>query len=218
MTKPIRVLLVDDHRLVRSGIRSLLERMAGVEVVGEADDGHSALEFLQTDRPDIVLMDIAMAGLNGLEATTRMSNAFPDVRVIILSMHANEEYVMKALRAGAAGYLLKDAATAELERALKSVLRGNTYLSGPISQQVIEKYKERILLEVDPLEQLTPRQREVLQLIAEGRTTKEIAQVLEISAKTVEAHRAQLMDRLKISNIPDLVRFAVRIGIVSPEL
>lgn len=217
MSKPIRVLLADDHRLVRAGIRSLLQGMAGVEVVGEADDGQSALKLVQTHRPDIVLMDIAMSGLNGLEATTRISIDFPDTRVIILSMHANEEYVIKALRAGAAGYLLKDAATTELSRALKSVLRGNTYLSGPISQHVIEKYRERIVEEKDPLQHLTTRQREVLQLIAEGRTTKEIAEFLKISAKTVETHRSQLMDRLKIGNVPGLVRYAIRMGIVSSE-
>ncbi len=212
----IRILLADDHNLMRAGIRSLLEKIVGVEVVGEASDGREAFESVKVHAPNIVLMDIAMAGLNGLEATARIIKEFPQVRVIILSMHANEEYVVQTLRAGAAGYLLKDAATAELELAIQAVARGDTYLSPAISRRVIEEYLGRTSNQRGPGEQLTPRQREILQLIAEGKSTKEIAFVLNVSIKTVETHRTQLMDRLNIHDIPGLVRQAMRMGLVPP--
>lgn len=212
----IRILLADDHNLMRAGIRSLLEKIVGVEVVGEASDGREAFESVKAHAPNIVLMDIAMAGLNGLEATARIIKEFPQVRVIILSMHANEEYVVQTLRAGAAGYLLKDAATAELELAIQAVARGDTYLSPAISRRVIEDYLGRTSNQRNPGEQLTPRQREILQLIAEGKSTKEIAFVLNVSIKTVETHRTQLMDRLNIHDIPGLVRQAMRMGLVPP--
>jgi DNA-binding NarL/FixJ family response regulator len=212
-----RILLADDHTLLRAGIRSLLEKMPGVEVVGEAADGREALNLVKTHLPNVVLMDIAMAGLNGLEATARIVRDHPNVRVIILSMHANEEYVLQTLRAGASGYLLKDAATAELELAIQAVARGDTYLSPAISRRVIEDYLGRTSGEKGPLEQLTPRQREILQLVAEGRSTKEIAFVLSLSVKTVETHRTQLMDRLGIHDVPGLVRHAMRMGLVPPE-
>ncbi len=212
----VRILLADDHTLLRAGIRSLLEKMPGVEVVGEAADGREALGLVKSHLPNLVLMDIAMAGLNGLEATARMAREFPTVRVIILSMHANEEYVLQTLRAGASGYLLKDAATAELELAIQAVARGDTYLSPAISKRVIEDYLGRTSGEKGPMEQLTPRQREILQLVAEGRSTKEIAFVLNVSVKTVETHRTQLMDRLDIHDVPGLVRYAMRVGLVPP--
>jgi DNA-binding NarL/FixJ family response regulator len=212
-----RILLADDHTLLRAGIRSLLEKMPGVEVVGEAADGREALNLVKELLPSIVLMDIAMAGLNGLEATARIAKEFPHTRVIILSMHANEEYVLQTLRAGAAGYLLKDAATAELELAIQAVARGDTYLSPAISKRVIEDYLGRTTGEKSPMELLTPRQREILQLIAEGKTTKEMAFVLNVSVKTVETHRTQLMDRLNIHDVPGLVRHAMRMGLVPPE-
>ena len=215
--KNVRIFLADDHTLLRAGIRSLLEKMPGVEVVGEAADGREALNLVKTLLPDIVLMDIAMAGLNGLEATARIAREFPGVRVIILSMHANEEYVLQTLRAGAAGYLLKDAATAELELAIHAVARNDTYLSPAISKRVVEDYLGRTSGEKSPLEQLTPRQREILQLIAEGKSTKEMAFVLGVSVKTVETHRAQLMDRLGVHDVPGLVRHAMRMGLVPPE-
>ncbi len=215
--KSIRVLLADDHALVRAGIRALLENLEMVGTVAEANDGREALERIRSKRPDVVLMDIAMKQLNGLEATTRVCQEFPQVKVIILSMHANEEYVLQALRAGAAGYLLKDAATVELELAIQAVLRGEIYLSPAISKQVIDSYLWDLSDQPDPLERLTRRQREILQLIAEGQTTKETAYLLEISVKTVETHRAQLMSRLGIHDIPGLVRFALRVGLVSPE-
>jgi DNA-binding NarL/FixJ family response regulator len=213
----IRVLLADDHALVRAGIRSLIEKIANVEVVGEASTGREALELVKSKLPNLVLMDIAMAELGGLEALPRITKEFPGVRVIILSAHANEEYVIRALRSGAAGYMLKDAATAELELAIRSVTEDKTYLSPSISRAVINDYLQRIGGPVSPLEQLTPRQREILQSIAEGRSTKEIACTLDISIKTVEAHRLQLMERLNIHEVAGLVRYAIRVGLVSSE-
>jgi len=214
--KSIRVLLADDHTLVRAGFRTLLQNLAGIEVVAEADNGRDALRLIEVHQPDVVLMDIAMPGLNGLEATARATERFPHVRVIVLSMHMNEEYVLRALRAGADGYLLKDSDIAELELAIKAVTRGETYLSPPISKQVAE-YVRRVNGEPSSLERLTPRQVEVLQLIAEGHTTKEVARVLDVSVKTVETHRAQLMERLGIHDIAGLVRYAIREGLVTSE-
>jgi len=217
MMKPIRVLLADDHTLVRAGIRSLLENMEGIEVIAEAGDGREALRLVRTHRPDVVLMDIAMPGLNGLEAAARIAKKFPNVRVIILSMHVNEEYVLQALRAGAAGYMVKGADAAELEIAIRAVARGETYLSPMVSKHVVTDYIQRISGETSPLELLTPRQREVLQLIAEGYSTKKIARTLKISVKTVETHRMQLMERLDIHDIAGLVRYAIRVGLVKPD-
>jgi DNA-binding NarL/FixJ family response regulator len=215
--KPIHVLLAEDHALVRAGFRALLENLHGIQVIAEAGDGREAMRLIETHRPDVVLMDITMPGLNGLEAAARVANEFPYVHVIILSMHANEEYVLQALRAGAAGYLLKDADPTELELAVTAVARGETYLSPPVSKHVIADYVRRVGDESSSLVQLTPRQREVLQLIAEGHTTKEIARMLGISVKTVGTHRTQLMERLDIHDIAGLVRYAIRVGLVSPE-
>lgn len=215
--KPIRVLLVDDHALVRAGIRALLQTLQGIEVVAETGDGVEVLLLIETHRPDVLLMDVAMPGMNGLEAAARVVKNFPTVHVVMLSMHANEEYVLKALRVGADGYLMKDAGTPELELAIRAVVRGETYLSPRVSKRVVAEYVQRVAGETGPLELLTPRQREILQLIAEGHTTKNIAQRLDIDVKTVEAHRAQLMARLDIHDVAGLVRFAVRMGLVSSE-
>ncbi len=217
MMKPTRILLVDDHTLVRAGIHSLLKNIEGIEVVAEAGDGREALSLVRTHRPDVVLMDIAMPGLNGLEATARIAKKFPQVRVIILSMHVNEEYIIQALRAGAMGYMVKGADTSELEIAIKAVTRGETYLSPGVSKHVVTDYIQRISGEVTSVELLTPRQREILQLIAEGYSTKKIAQTLRISVKTVETHRMQLMERLEIHDIAGLVRYAIRVGLVKPD-
>ena len=216
MTSATRVLLADDHALVRVGIRSLLSTIAGFDVVGEAGTGHEAVELADQLRPHVVLMDIAMPGINGLDATARLVERHPEVRVIILSMHASEEYALQALRAGAAGYLLKDADLLELERAIVAVARGETYLSPAISKHVIADYKRRVAEQPEPIDRLTPRQREVLRLIAEGLSTKEIAFKLGLSVKTVETHRAQLMERLEIRDVAGLVRFAIRSGLVDP--
>jgi DNA-binding NarL/FixJ family response regulator len=214
---PIRVVLADDHALVRAGIRSLLTAITGVEVVAEAGDGYEVVQLVDSLQPRLVLMDISMPGLNGLEATARIVKSHPRTAVIILSMHATEEYTLQALRAGASGYLLKDAAPAELELAIAAVARGETYLSPAMSRHLITDYRRRVVDQVDPLERLTSRHREVLQLIAEGRTTKDIAAKLEVSVKTIETHRAHLMDRLDIHDIPGLVRFAIRVGLITPE-
>ena len=215
---PIRVILADDHTLVRAGIRALLEKLPGVEVVGEADDGREVLKLVKLHRPDVVLMDITMPGLNGLEAAARIAKEFPEVRVIILSMHNNEEYYWRALKAGAAGYLLKKAATAELETALQRVAHGEIYLSHEISARLLKKFSaDGIAGRKSPLEQLTGRQREILQLIAEGQNTKEIGQILKVSPKTVEYHRMKLMNGLNVHDIPGLVRFALRMGLLPQE-
>lgn len=213
----LRVLLADDHQLVRSGIRSLLQSFADVEVVGTTGDGREAVELAKTLQPNIVLMDIAMPILNGLEATARITKECPHSQVIILSMHTNEEYVLSALRAGASGYLVKNAAPEELELAIRAVARGETYLSPAVSRHVIEEYLGGHIESSGPLDALTPRQREVLQLIAEGKTTKQIAGLLGVSIKTIETHRAQLMERLGIHDVAGLVRFAVRYGLVGKD-
>ena len=214
----IRIVLADDHALVRAGVRSLLASIAGVEVVAEAGDGHEVLALVEKWRPRLVLMDIAMPGLNGLEATARLSKSHPETAVIILSMHAAEEYALQAMRAGASGYLLKDADLSELELAIGAVARGQTYLSPAMSKHLVTDFRRRMAEQPDPLERLTPRHREVLQLIAEGQTTKDIAARLKLSAKTVETHRAQLMDRLDIHDLAGLVRFAIRVGLVAPDV
>ncbi len=224
VTKSLNVLLADDHTLVRAGIRVLLQGLPGVAVVAEAGDGHEALQLIQRHRPDIVLLDIAMSGLNGLEVAARVRKEFPGVQVIMLSMHATEEYVIRALQAGATGYLLKDAAASELELALKAVADGEMYLSPAVSKHLVS-YMRRVQesggnslgADARQADELTPRQRETLQLIAEGKTTKEIATLLHLSVKTVETHRTQLMDRLNIHDIAGLVRYAIRTGLISSE-
>ena len=217
-TKTSRVLLADDHTLVRAGIRALLEKLPGVVVAGEASDGREVLDLIKAQQPDVVLMDISMAGLNGLQALARITRDFPQVRVIILSMHTSDEYVLQALKSGASGYLLKRAATAELQAALKTAVGGAIYLSREIAGQFLKKFPlQHISLSTSPLEQLTSRQREILQLLAEGQTTKAIAPILKLSEKTIEYHRAKLMARLNIFDIPGLVRFAFRTGLVAQE-
>ena len=224
MPKSIRVILVDDHTLVRAGVRSLLDEIPDIDTVAEAEDGREALRAVRNSSPDIVLMDVAMPGLNGLDATLRITKEFPHVKVIMLSMYTNEEYVHQALRAGASGYLLKDSGTAELEVAIKAVASGKNYLSPTVSKQVVDNYLQRMKPGTNPIEdlqkpfdRLTPRQREVLQLIAEGHSTKEIAKILQLGIKTVDTHRSQLMDRLDIHEIAGLVRYAIRHGMVNPD-
>lgn len=216
--RKLRVILCEDHTLVRAGISSLLQSFPGVEVAGEASDGRKGLALVRREDPDIVLMDIAMPGLNGLEATARLKKKGGAQKVIILSMYSNEEYVLQALRAGASGYLLKEAATSELQDAIEAVSRGETYLSPAISKTVIDDYLSRVESAKDPLDKLTPRQREILQLLVEGNSTRKIAEILHVSAKTVETHRAQLQERLGIYDVPGLVRFAIRVGLISPDL
>jgi DNA-binding NarL/FixJ family response regulator len=215
---PIRVILADDHPIVRAGLRAELEKIPGTVVVGEAVDGREAIELVRAVLPAVVFMDISMRGLNGLEATARITKEFPQVRVIILSMHQNEEYFWQALKAGASGYLLKKAATTELGAALQRVAAGEIYLVKEMSNQLIKKLPlQHLAHQKTPLESLSERQREILQLIAEGQTTKAIAYVLKLSPKTVEYHRAKLMDRLNIYDVPGLVRFALKTGLIAQE-
>ena len=215
--KKIRVLLADDHTLVRAGIRSLLETMDDVEVVAECGEGHEALGLVEHHRPDVALLDIGMPGMNGIEIARRAARVAPRTKVLILSMYDDKTHVRQAIRAGVAGYLLKGAAVAELPLAIAAVMQGQTYLTPKISRLVVGGLLGEEPLEADPLEGLTQRQREILQLVAEGRSTKEIAGILDVSVKTIETHRARLMERLDIHDVPGLVRFAIRAGLVSSE-
>ena len=215
MNPPVRILLAEDHALVRAGIRSLLASVPDLEVVGEAGDGREALAILERIPADVVILDITMPGMNGLEAASRIVERWPATKVIILSMHSNEEYVSRALRAGAAGYLLKDAGTSELETAIRAVVGGKTFLSAAVSRR--GPAGAGAPQGPTALEALTPRQREVLQLIAEGHSTKGTAAVLGLSVKTVETHRTQLMQRLAIHDVAGLVRYAMRAGLINPD-
>jgi DNA-binding NarL/FixJ family response regulator len=215
----MRVLLAEDHTLVRIGMRMLVESIADVTVVGEASDGIEALRLIDELKPDCVLMDLAMPGLSGLEATKRATSQFPNARILVVSMHADEAYVHQALAAGAAGYLLKGADREELELALRSVGRGQIYISPAISRTVIAAMGKDLHLEgvTSALDVLTLRQREVLRLVAEGHSTKQVAARLGLSAKTVEAHRGAIMQRLGIRDLAGLVRFAIRAGLVAGD-
>lgn len=217
--KHLRILLADDHELVRAGIRELVQKLYGIEVIGEASSGRQALEMIESLMPDLVLLDIGMKELTGLEVAARVARDFPTVKTLMLSMHNNEEYVLRALRIGASGYMLKDSAITELKLAIETVRNNKTYLSPSISRSVIDSYLNRTAApgKSTSLDKLTPRQREILQLIAEGRSTKEIAGDLNLSAKTVETHRAQLMERLDIYDIAGLVRYAMRVGLIQAE-
>lgn len=211
----VKVLLVEDHALVRAGIRSLLDAAHGIEVIGEARDGREALALLRTLTVDVVVMDITMPGLNGLETTKKLKKIYPNTRVLMLSMYSTDEYVVQSLRYGADGYLVKDSAAPELERAIQTVARGERYLGEGEIRQRLEKQLASAKGIRDPLERLTPRQREILQLVVEGKKTREIAVILNVSVKTVETHRAQLMDRLGIHDVAGLVRYAIRNGLIS---
>ena len=217
--KPIRVLLADDHGMVRAGIRALLEDLPGIQVVSEADEGTEALHMIRVHRPDVALVDIVMPGLNGLEVARRVAMEVPDVRVIILSMYDNEEYVLQALHAGAVGYLLKGGTPNELELAIRAAVRGETFLSSAVAKDVVNAYLRSFTGEADPGEilKLTPRQREILKLIARGHEAEEIAQQLHLSLDAVETHRRQLMERLNIYDTADLAKYAHRVGLVPPE-
>ncbi len=211
------VLLVEDHTIVRKGLRSLLESEADIRVVGEAENGREAIEKVDELRPDVVVMDIGMPGLNGLEATRQIKKRFSDVQVLILTVHTGEEYILQILRAGASGYLVKQAAPAELISAIQAVHRGQAFLSPSISKKVLEDYVQRAEATArgDSLERLTDREREVLQLIAEAYSTREIAEQLHISIKTAETHRAHLMEKLGLHSTAELTRYAIRKGVVT---
>jgi DNA-binding NarL/FixJ family response regulator len=217
MVMAIRILLADDHRLFRAGIRSLLQTLRDMEVVAEAADGREALRLVEVHRPDVILLDILMPNLNGLDTAARIARSGSRSRVIMLSMNADKDSVVKSLRAGAVGYLVKTADPAELELAVRAVVRGEKFLSSAVSAPVIAACLEGLEKEVTSLERLTPRQREVLQLVAEGHTTKEIARKLDISVKTAEAYRGELIKALDIHDVASLTRYAIRTGLVSPE-
>lgn len=213
----IRVVLAEDHAMVRAGLERLLGDMPGIEVVGVACDGREAVELVAATDPDVALLDITMPGMSGLAALARIAVDQPRVRVIMLSMHDNEEYVGHALRAGAAGYLLKDADPMELEFAIRSVARGGSFMSPSVSRQVIQGYTRQQRPTGASLERLTPRQVEIAQLIAEGHTNAEIARILGLASKTIETHRTQLMARLEVHDVAGVVRYAVRMGLVPPD-
>jgi RNA polymerase sigma factor (sigma-70 family) len=213
---PIRVLIADDHALVRAGIRALVERIDGVVVVGEAGKGSEALELVRQLSPDLLLLDITMPDGNGFDVLDQLTKHYPEIRVIVLTVHEAGEYAIRAVREGAAGYLPKSAASTELEDAIRTVVTGKRYISPETAQNTVIEQGSRGTKR-DLLATLSPRQREVLRLIAEGRTTKQIARELEISVKTVETHRAQLMERLGIHDVAGLVRYAIIVGIIEVE-
>ena len=223
MTKPVRVLLVEDHALVRAGIAAILRTLPGVEVVAEATNGHEALRLIKESRPTLVLTDISMPSLNGMEVLARITKEYPEIRVLMLSMYIDEEHVRSALQCGAAGFLSKDSSPTELAMAIEAVERGDFYLSSKITSTVMKDYFHRrsgretqiALQDRGPLMRLTPRQREILQLVVEGYSTKGIATLLNITVKTVVAHRLQLMTRLGIHDTAGLVRYAVRHGLTA---
>ena len=213
-----RLLLADDHTLVRAGLRSLVEGFDGFEVVAEAGEGREAVRLSRLLEPDIALIDISMPGLNGLDATTLIIRDAPKTRVVILSMHSTENYVLEALRIGAVGYVIKDATVEELEQALRAIDRGERWLSPAVSHHLLDKDLRMIRGQpatTSGLELLTRRQREILQLIVEGYSTRDIAERLSISIKTAESHCAQLMERLDIHDIAGLTRFAICVGLIS---
>ena len=212
----IRMVIADDHALVRAGLKALVLQLEGVEVVGEVGDGLEVVRLAHTLVPDIVLMDIAMPGMNGLGATVRLKAEVPDVRVILLSMHGTDEYLRMALEAHADGYLLKGAELEELDRAIRAVMRGGAYLTPDVAKFSAEVLRQRRTGSTSLLDRLSSRQREVLQLLAEGHSTKAIAGLLSLSVKTIETHRAQLMVRLDLHDLASLVRFAMEVGLVPP--
>jgi two-component system response regulator NreC len=214
----IKVLVADDHTILRQGIKSLLANEEEIEVIGEAKDGREALTIIEETLPDVILMDIAMPGLNGLEATRRIKKKFPRMKVLVLTMYTNEEYIFQILNAGANGYLVKETAFQDLISAIKAVYKNEAFMSPSISKKVINSYIKRAQNDEEvTCEVLTTREREILQLIAEGNSSKKIAELLFISPKTVETHRTHIMDKLNIHNRTGLVKYAIRKGIVDVD-
>jgi two-component system, NarL family, response regulator NreC len=213
----IKVLIADDHQIVREGLRSMLEKEPGIKVVGEAEDGRKTLRLARELTPDVIIMDVAMPDLNGVEATRQIVAEFPAIKVIALSMHDDRRFVLNMIKAGAKGYLLKDSAFKDLAKAIRMVLANKTYLSSEIADIVVKDYVATSTSEeASAFNQLSPREREVLQLIAEGKTTNQTAEHLHISIKTVETHRAQLMAKLKVKGVAELTKYAIREGLTTP--
>jgi len=217
--RPIKIFLADDHTIVRQGLAKLLEAESDLEVIGEAEDGREAVKKVQKLKPDIVIMDIAMPLLNGIEATRQIKKILPQTKIIILSMHSHDRYISELISLGASGYLLKDSTGGEIIKAIWAAVKGDVYLSPTISRRVIDDYLtlKKTSSREDLYAKLSNREREVFQMIAEGRSTKEVAEILCVSPSTVKTHRANIMEKLKIDNISQLIQFAIRLGIVDVQ-
>jgi DNA-binding NarL/FixJ family response regulator len=215
--KKIRVLLADDHKMIRAGLRLVLEQQPDIVVAGEADDGRDAVALAGELKPDIVVMDVAMPNLNGIEAALQIKQARPEIAIVMLSMHSDEGYILRALRAGAAGYILKDSAEADLVSAVRAVAEGKSFFSPKVSRILLEDYMRKLRKTgaEDSYDLLSAREREILQLVAEGKSSKEIANLLNLSVYTVETHRGNIMQKLNLRGIPELILYAVRKGIVA---
>jgi len=215
--KPIRVLLADDHKLIRAGLVLVVQQQPDFSVIGEADDGRQAVQLTESLKPDVVVMDIGMPNLNGIEAARQITASRPDTAVVILSMHADEGYVLRALKAGARAYLLKDSATTDLVQAIRAVVEGKSFFSPAVSRVLLQDYMRKLQRSgaEDSYDLLSPREREVLQLVAEGKSNKEVANLLNLSTYTVETHRAKIMQKLNLKGVPELILYAVRKGIIS---
>ncbi len=215
--KSIRILLADDHKLMRAGLRLVIDQQPDLSVVGEADDGRQAVELSSSLKPDVVVMDIGMPNLNGIEAARKITEIRADTRVVMLSMHSDEGYVLRALKAGARAYLLKDSATADLVQAIHAVVEGKSFFSPAVSKVLLADYMRKLRRSgaEDSYDLLSPREREVLQLVAEGKSNKEVASLLNLSVYTVETHRGKIMQKLKLKGVPELILYAVRKGIIS---
>lgn len=216
---PIRIFLADDHTIVRQGLAKLLEAESGFDIIGEAEDGRDAVNKVQKLKPDIVIMDIAMPLLNGIEATRQIKKLLPQTKIIILSMHSNDRYISELIGLGASGYLLKDSTGTEIIKAVFSAIKGDVYLSPTISRRVINDYLtlKKTSSREDLYAKLSNREREVFQMIAEGRSTKEVSDILCVSPSTVKTHRANIMEKLEIDNLSQLIQFAIRLGIVDVQ-
>ena len=215
--RKIRVLLADDHKLIRGGLRLLVEQQPDLAVVGEANDGREAVSLAKSLKPDVAVMDIGMPNLNGVEAALQITQVNPEVAVVMLSMHSDESYVLRALKSGAKGYLLKDSAESDLIRAIHAVADGKSFFSPAVSKVLLDDYVRKLQRTgaEDVYDLLTPREREVLQLVAEGKSNKDVANLLNLSVYTIETHRSNIMQKLNLKGIPELILFAVRKGIIS---
>ncbi len=213
----ISVILADDHAVMRDGLRAMLERQQDITVIGEATNGREAIRLVAQLRPDVVVMDVGMSELNGIEATQRICERDPSVRVVILSMHASKAYIRRALEAGARGYLLKESAGADVVQAVRTVRSGGRYLSARVSEQIVDAYLRDTPPDDDPLARLSPREREVLQLVVEGKTSVDIAQLIFLSPKTVDTYRSRLMSKLGVADLAGLVKFAIQHGVTQLE-
>jgi len=215
--RKIRILLADDHKLMRSGLKALIEQQSDLTVVGEADDGRQAVALAASLKPDLLVMDIGMPNLNGIEAALQITQAHPETAIVMLSMHSDESYVLRALKSGAKGYLLKDSAESDLIRAVHAVAGGKSFFSPAVSKVLLDDYVRKLRRSgtEDAYDLLTPREREILQLVAEGKSNKDVANLLNLSVYTIETHRSNLMEKLNLRGVPELILYAVRKGIIT---